>query len=596
MSKGVKARDIIISMEEVIDVLNKSLADFQQSYKIVDSKSNTSIRFGGPADEGGGYYFNQKDTIDLIDLYYNSRYREGKKDQDAQRKLFMNIVRFYANVAEKQTDIDVRNYNFIPDSEEWDNMVWFLKRQFTVWARENNYGQLLNDLNKDYSKYGTTVIRKTPDGVERVPIRQIIVSQDATSLKDAPLDGGFTIIEHELTLEQMKQMPDWDLTGVDFEGTRNVYEMYYMYEPTVFGKEAGDRVLGVAYVMPEKNTKTGDNEGFVLFAEQVNEVPFEEAHWDKQDGRWLGIGEVEKQFENQVAVNMTENLRRKHLIWGAKKVWQTQGTAVVKNLVKQVQDGQVLEVGANGAISEVPMATQNLAEFQASKDAWAQNSEKQAFAFEVATGEALPSGTPFRLGVILANSAARYYELKRENFGLFLYRSFFSQLIPVFKKQTKEHKIAVANGEEGTDFIRNAVVEYNINKKMESKLLNGQLPDPAKIREQVEREITSKPFLFVSMPRRAYDDVKFYMELDITGEAMDTNAEMATLTTLFTTLAQQGDPRANKILERIIALTGKNPNKVLGDAKAVQQQVQQQAQLPAPDLTQLNQQPQNDIA
>ena len=118
-------------------------------------------------------------------------------------------------------------------------------------------------------------------------------------------------------------------------------------------KTGEDKILGVAYVMPESSERSDKaDDGYVLFKEEVDEVPFEEAHWDKQDGRWLGIGEVEKQFENQVAVNMTENLRRKHLIWGAKKVWQTQGTAVVRNLVKQVADGQVLEVGANGAISD----------------------------------------------------------------------------------------------------------------------------------------------------------------------------------------------------------------------------------------------------
>ena len=190
--------------------LGEALEDFKSSLTIIESEDGEKVRFGGSKDDGGGYYFNQKDTIDLIDLYYNSKYKDGKFDQDGQRKLFMNKVMFYANVAEKQTDIDVKNYNFIPDSEKDANMVWFLKRQFIVWTRENDYGQILNDLNKDYSKYGSCVLRKIGKTVERVPLRNLICSQDAVSLKLAPFQGGYVAIKHDMTLQEIKDMPDWE--------------------------------------------------------------------------------------------------------------------------------------------------------------------------------------------------------------------------------------------------------------------------------------------------------------------------------------------------------------------------------------------------
>lgn len=559
---------------DIITKLNNALGDFDKSISIVDPDSQDIVRFGGSQTDSG-YLFSQKDTIDLIDLYYNSRYKDGKIDQDGQRKLFMNICQFKANVAEKQTDVDVKNYNFIPDSEKDINLVWFLKRKFIVWTRENDYGQTLNDLNKDYSKYGSCVLKKLKDKVERVPIRQIICSQDAKSLKDAPLEGGYTIIKHKMTIDQIKKMPDWYTEGLDFEGETPVYELYTLIDPEYVDQTGDEKVLIVAYVAPELEI-----EDQCLFKDVIDEVPLEEAHWDKQDGRWLGIGEVEKQFENQVAINMTENLRRKHLIWGAKKVWQTQGNAVVKNLVKQVADGSVLEVGANGVISQVPMASQNLQEFQLSKNGWIENSDQKAFAFEVSTGEALPSGTPFRLGVILSQAAAKHFELKRENFGLFLYRSFFNQLIPIFKKQTKAHNIAVANGEEGTEFIKEAVTNWNYNNKIQEQLLNGITPDPQKIRTEIEAQASRTPFFFVNMPDKIYDDAKFYMQLDITNQETDTNAEMATLTTLYQIMSQKNDPRADKILNQIIALAGKNPNKVLGATQAVASQLQQMATAP----------------
>lgn len=564
----------------ILQTLKDNLSDFDQgTITIVGPTTEGKLRFGGTTDDAG-YMFSQRQMVDLIDLYYNSKYQEGSKDKQGYRKLFLNKVKFAQNVAEKQTDVDVSNYNFIPDDVDWADLVWFIKRKFIVWTREKDYGQLLNELNKDFSKYGTCVLRRVGKLVERIPLRKLKNSQDATSLKKAPEEGGYVIVEHDLSYYQMNQMPDWDTEGIKkFNGTKKVYEMYTLLERgEIDGIKDEEQVLAVAYIAPEIEREGRDQEP-VLFKEEIDEVPFEEAHWDRQDGRWMGIGVVEDLIENQIATNLAENIRRKHLIWGSKKIWQTQGEAVAKNLSTQVQDGDVLEVGRNGEITPVALESRNLAEIQQARDSWDKNTEQRTFTFEVATGESLPSGTPFRLGVVLANSTARHYDLKRENFGLFLYRSFFSQLMPIFKKETKEHTVAVAMGEEGTEFIKNGMIQWHTSNRFNESLLNGSVKTWEEVQTEVEEEIAKKPFMFVKVPKGAYNDAKFYMQLDITRQEEDINATMATYTTLFQTIIQRNpqDPRADEILDMIIALTGKNPNKVLGNKKAVRQEVMQGA-------------------
>ncbi len=559
--------DILKTLQDNIDDFNKG------SIKIVGAKTNGSVRYGGSEDDTG-YMFSQKEMIDTIDLYYNSKYEKGNKDSQGQRKLFLNKVKFAQNVAEKQTDVDVANYNFIPDHEKDSNKVWFIKRKFIVWTREHDYGQLLNELNKDFSKYGACVLRKRKDKVERISLRKLMNTQDATSLKQAPLEGGYVIVEHDLSYYQMKQMPDWNLDDIEkFKGTKKVYEMYsLMGRGELDGTDDEEEVLTVSYLCPDFQ-EYGDDTA-ILFLDEIDEVPFEEAHWDKQDGRWMGVGVVEDLIENQIAANLTANLRRKHLLWGAKKLFQTQGDAVAKNLAKEVQDGDVLEVGVRGEITPVPTESRNLAEFSANDQTWDSNGEQKTFTFEVSSGETLPSGTPFRLGVLMSNSAARHFDLKRENFGLFLYRSFFSQLMPIFKKQTKEHNVAVMNGEDGAEFVKEAVILWNAERRYNAQLLNGTIPNFDLIRDEVAEEIDKKAFMFVNVPEGYYNDAQFYMQLDITRQEENTDATMATLTTLYQTLAQRGDPRADKILDQIIGLTGKNPNKVLG-SQEVRQEVTQ---------------------
>lgn len=564
----------------LLETLKQHLSDFEKPIKIIKPRDEGKLRYGGSTDESG-YMFKQSEMVDLIDLYYNSKYEKGSKDKQGYKKLFLNKVKFPQNVAEKQTDVDVSNYNFIPDDVKDSNLVWFLKRKFIVWTRENNYGQLLNDLNKDFSKYGTCVLRRQGKILERIPLRQLINSQDATSLKLAPEEGGYVIVQHDLSYYQMTKMPNWDTENVEkFKGTKKVYEMYTLVDGDYFDGSEDEQVLAVCYICPDLKRDGADDDP-VLFSEQIDEVPFEEAHWDKQDGRWLGIGVVEDLIENQIATNMIENIRRKHLIWGSKKIWQSQ-EANIKNLSTEVQDGQVLEVGARGEIKPVPLESRSLGEMQQGRESWDTNTEQRSFTFEVSTGESLPSGTPFRLGVVLSNSAARHFDLKREKFGLFLYQSFFSQLLPIFKKQTKAHNIAVANGEEGTEFIKDGMVRFYTNDRYNENLLNGRVRTWSELEAEVKEEMARKPFMFIKMPDKAYDDAKFYMQLDITRQEENTDATMATYTTLFQTIMQRNpaDPRADKILDMIIALAGKNPNKVLGNAQNVQQAVTAGTQQP----------------
>jgi hypothetical protein len=105
--------------------------------------------------------------------------------------------------------------------------------------------------------------------------------------------------------------------------------------------------------------------------------------------------------------------------------------------------------------------------------------------------------------------------------------------------------------------------------------LKGNIVKKDQIRQLVELDLSTKPFMFVKMPKGVYDNVKFYMTLDITQQERDVAADMATLTTLFQTLVQKGDPRADKILNQIIGLTGNNPNKLLGNTENVVTQAQE---------------------
>jgi hypothetical protein len=544
--------------------------------------------------EDGGYTFSQWETINLIELYYNSKFESGPTDSEGQCKVFLNISRFRADVAAKQTDIDVKDFVFVPDDNASTFGAFFLTKQFKGWARKRQFGSVINELNQDFSKFGSCVAKRVGSNIERIPLNSLIVQQDAKSLKTAR----YVIQKHEdMTYDEMEAMKNWDVTDLDIKfGEKHcVYERHGIVQLSWYKQqkglavEEGDDMRSIdvmAILLPYMKDKK-ESKGAILFMEKETKRPYEEAHWAKVDGRWLGFGEVENQFENQVSRNMTANLRKRAMYWSSKHVFQSSDTEIAKNLVRNVKDGDVLKIMPNGNITPVAIETRNLAEFDTNDAMWEKNSDQKSFTYEVATGEALPSGTPFRLGVVMSNAVNSHFALKRENFGMFLSNIVSEQLLDVFKKEnSKEHTVLIANDEKGIESLKREMVAFSKWQNFKDQLLNGILPDLQAIEQKVQEEIDNRQNHDFTVPEGFYDYIKATVDIVTTGENVNIEKKIETLTNFYNTLVQSGDMETAKVvMKRILALTGEDVQNYQSNAQQqpqMQQMIQQagQGQLP----------------
>lgn len=543
-----------------------------------------------------GYWFSQYETLNLIDLYYNSKFETGQIDSEGQRKLFLNIGAFRADVASKMVDIDTKDFVFIPDEDGSKWGTYFIAKDFKDWTRETYFGELINEFVENYPKYGTIVSKKVGKTIERVPLRSLINQADAKSLKKAT-----HVIElHEdMTLDDMEEYPDWDTSGIDlaFGETETVYERYgkvpgyYYNKHKVASAKAVDENKSV-YVQCittlKQGTKKGEETGKILFMEKAK-CPYEECHWKKQDGRWLGIGEIENLFENQISRNMIANLRRRALLWSSKKVFQSPDDTVPRNLVRDVKDGDIIRIMPNGNITQVDMTSREVGEFQSTEQVWETNSDQKSFTFEVATGEALPSGTPFRLGVVLSNAVASHFRLKKQKLGLFLKRVVIEDVFEIFKQEnSRKHTITLFGDQTGILDLKSVCAEIEFNNQIFDAFMSDKpMPDPAMLKQAIEESYNNKSHMFIDIPDKFFDDIKHHMELSITGEEIDSASKLTTYTTLYQSLVQSGDPRAEQVLNRIGSLTGDNFEAVLGKKAPPQPQQQpqqaQQSSIPMPN-------------
>lgn len=550
----------------ISSTVQEELKDFEQSWVqlVKRPEDNNGVRYAMSKNTSGNY-FNQQDTLNTIDLFYNSTFENGAFDDQGERKIFMNIMKFRTDVAAKQIDIDVKHFKFTPDDYASPYTAMFMSKDFKEWAKESYFGEILNQCVEAFPKYGTVVLKKVGKRVEFVPLQNLKNEQTAESLDSAK----YVIEQHtDMYPWEIKQMKDWNTDGLEMEDDcMTVYERYgyvpryWLKKQNVSVSAGPDEEYVKAMVIVSFETEGKNDEvknEHIFYAQEIKELPYQEVHWSRVHGRWLGQGVGEDLISNQRAKNIVVNLKRRSLSWSAKKLFQTKSTLEsAKNLVRDVEDGDIIDVGLNGDLVQINTQNQHAGDYESFSQEWDRNADQKAFTYEVATGESMGSGTPYRLGVLLNDAVNSFFSLKREKLGLFLTRVMDKYLIPEFIRDmsNKERVIAYFSDEPGYEALKAAAMDWVKGETTRVSLLTGQPIDNTMI-DQALQPFDAVKQLLINIPQTLYKDAKFKFDLDITGEAVDNPTELQTLTTIYQLMMQKGDPRAETVLDLITKKAG----------------------------------------
>lgn len=552
--------------------ISEEIQDFDSKGVWIAGKPDSEYQANFSKGKRGGYWFSQREMLEAADLATASKFKKGPFDAEGQRKAYMNIVNFYRDVTKMKIAIFVNNYIFEPWSLDFTWIAWAFDRRFKVWAQTKSYDDDLDGFAHSLATYGTVVAKKLDKCTERVPLRTLRNTQTARSLYEAANTGGYVIIENEFHYNEMEELPDWNIDGLDVTKRYCVYERYGLvpeglikrYEKmnglkiSQYRMKEGERmVLAVAYVITE-NLGRNDIGGRVLFMERHDEdsFPLEECHTERVDGRWLGRGEVEKQLENQIARNLAAHIRRRGMLWAVKKIFQSTDDNVQQNLIMEVADGAVLRVKPDGQISQVNTANQHTGEISQDEASWEKNSQQISFAFESATGEKMPSGTPFSLGVILQGAVAEHFDLIKRTYSNFLIRTFFDQVVMIFKQENRdEHEIMVGMGESDIESLKEEFIDFHTNKRIYDLMRMKRRPIAEEVRAEVQQELYRQPYMGLKIPSKCYDDLDHYMKLNLVDPI---GPDITTLTTVYQDLIRRGDQAgADRVMSQILAKGGK---------------------------------------
>lgn len=539
------------------------------------------------------FKFNQYQTLRKIHLYLNNEFDSGPYDSQGNKKYFYNLCNFRNDQATKNIDMDSKDVEITGVTETDFAKSFFLRAEWAQFAKDEKIGKMLNQLSEDLPRYGTVVWKRTrvkgKVKLYDVDLRNLINDPTTFCLKDSPV-----VERHTMSAVEMRSMKAWDqaevekflraTTGIpvqqfmenDGSGislTYSVVDMipeFAVYEiwgwlpehllPESIMKGAEAKPNGLRYVMAIASGIEQGGTPTLFYAKEVDPelFPYAELHYRRVKGRWLGQGNVERLFPLQARANELINRYYRSLRLGTIHLFQTRDRLVVKNVLTDAEDGDIIE--AKSEITPIETSLRAFPQLESELRTIEAQADRECNTFEVVTGETLPTNTPFRLGALQGQNAAKMYNFIRQNIGLFLEYILNDWLLPDFAKGlTDEHILEILGSVDEVEKFDQALAKSHLYDAYKKYVLdNGKAPSQEEIDvfkgAVMEQLKTTKRKAMIPSGYFAAQD--YHIVVNTVNENHNKPAILESLANVFQIVATNPqalqDPRVNMVFNKIL--------------------------------------------
>lgn len=580
-----------------------------------------------------GYPFNQYYTIKRAHLYLNSKYLGGGTGDstpttisqgslgattDQTDRLFFNITIAPCEVAMRMLNIDTKNIRLWPLEPKSYFSTYLLEKELKQWLKGNKFAKVLNQLAEEAPRYGSVVLEKTADGVSVTDLRRLILDPTVESIKDSRFvttvtymtpsqlrDSGWDTDAVETAIEHFQSFNTSEPYEDQFVNVNVMRSTPYIKVAKRYGEvpacwinkkldpetPAGKKlvkalfiVAGADWVAKNEEGKPVQDMGVVLFSSIWRKAwPFKDFHYMKTRGRWLGIGIPEMLFDTQERINELKNQKRQSMEISALHLFQTPDKSIVRNLLTDLQNGDVLLMGKDGeGMQPVANEERNLSAFKEEEESYNNQVDKLSFAYEALRGDSGDASTPLGTTQIAVAQGTSVYAFKKENLALFIQEFFNDLVLPeLLKDLTPEHIMRFVGSAQELQKLDAAAAEVYANDYVKKEILGGKmvLPedmDAAKQKAMMEYQKLGEN-RFLKIKQNFYNDAEFEFDFLVTPEQADP-AKMATnIQAVIGEVASNpnilSDPRLKLLFYKLCEQLGISQGELeLADQQATQQQ------------------------
>ena len=297
-----------LEKDKIIARLHSALQDYEQPVYITD-----------------WYNTNQKEILNQITLYSFSQFKSWNQDSQWNHKYFFNIVNPICRNATKQIDIDTKDIRVVDIS--WQNRLKSLVADELLhgWMRTQGISLLLNRLSEWLPRYGSVIWKYENNDIKQVKIDNLIFDPAVNNVeKKFDIRSSYVIEKKYLNTFELEKMKDagWDADNIDkvlteyrkqqeggkVGGEILVYEFHIELPDNFFVKDAkGYSYYRVFIAGNDLDRNINIGEEYILFYNKEKKIPYKKIDYVTIDGRALGLGEVESQFDTQIRFNVMKN-------------------------------------------------------------------------------------------------------------------------------------------------------------------------------------------------------------------------------------------------------------------------------------------------
>ncbi len=479
-------------------------------------------------------------------------------------KIWYPLTEINVEAVVKNIDLDQKDINFRSKTPNGYGITDITRSAVKNKLSSIYFGQKLDQFERNLAIDGTAVWKTYEENGKLVilPIDLLNIYIDPTS---PSIQEAYRFTERTLLFpDQIKDMTGWKNTdkkeiqenvpqgiprvdpywmnrssGVNSNVRLwDVYETWGMIPKSLLTGDMADDQIEVAGHIVVSGIDSPGNETVHLIEEnskvdtEGNSLkPYEEAWFTRVPNRWYGRGVAEKLLTLQIYANIVFNVRinRSRISQlGLFKIKKGAGItpqmlarlpsngAIVLNSLDDLQQFVVQEVGATSYKDE---------------DVINQLSERLTNAFEVVTGEGLPSSTPATNAVIQNQNAKSGFNIIKDGIGSFLERWMDRHALPIIAKELTTNEIVrIAADEDSFKELIDRVLMFQASAALEQTFANGYIPSEQEMIAAIEdaRRKMSKNDLFVKLLKKIITE-GLYTQVYVTNEELDVSITIQNL-------------------------------------------------------------------
>ena len=550
--------------EKIIERVHSALEDFKQPVFITD-----------------GYYFNQYEALNQIALYSFGKFKTGDTDSQGNHKYFFQIGNPICRNSSKQINVDTKDIRIYDKYGGNRINAMICDRYMQDFMNFNGTGLLLNRLSDGLPRWGSVVWKWENDEIRQIKIDNLIFDPAVNNIENKfDIRSSYVIEKHYMQTYEFEKMKEngWDAEKIDEAlldlrkqrengksgGELLVYEVHMELPNSYFEDEAkGYSYYRFYMVGNDADRKVSVEKERILFHNKEKKMPYKKIDYITVDGRALGLGEMESQFDTQIRVNVMKNEKASSMLLGAKTVFTTSDDTVERNIVQQTLNGDILKVKTG--LVPVNVDTRNLNAYAQEEGSWLSQSRSIANSFEAVTGEQVNTNTPWKSYNKMNEEGSKFFAGVKQNMGLFIRECFKEWLLPKFEKHIKSNigEVFEIVNPDLISIIQNKIVEDGVRDFMVSSVLEtGFFPSLQEIEAFKE---TSKQKNGRSVKVKISEsllDFEKELDIDITGESKKDNLDNKMLLVQMISQNPQSlqDPQVKRLVDSALEDMGINYN------------------------------------